>query len=101
MFETSLGPLRNPQSRRSATLLLAVLISLVLIFAATAVDVSAVLASSSEPAAAAPAPRTWAPHEIPREWTWQRDPIRFDHMFREGGQGSSGSVDWIRQSRAH
>lgn len=98
MFGTSLAQLRSLPGRRSATLLLAALLSLVLLFAATAVDVSALIAPEPRTAATEPAPRAWTGPEIPREWTWQRDAITFDHMYREGSRGSTRGVDWIREN---
>ena len=30
-----------------------------------------------------------ATSELPREWRWEREPVKFDHMYREGYRAPS------------
>jgi hypothetical protein len=60
-----------------------IIVILAVAFAAPTVSmVRAAIAEHTEPSAkGAEVVSTTA---LPREWRWERDPIRFDHMYREG-----------------
>ena len=66
------------------------------VFAATEVKPMVTSLLSTEKSATANSAPAWAEREIPEEWKWKPNPVKYEHMYRKTHQPRRDP--WIRGS---